>query len=220
MFRLFLFLLITFLSSAAFPQDTVNQVNTLGKKQGFWRKHDSLGRLVYEGYFKDGSPIGTFRYYYPSGEIKTISTLSENARHASVVTYFQNGQKMASGIYLNEKKESIWRFFSEKDGSLVSEESYQSGVKNGYSKVFFPEGGLADSTWYRKGKMDGWSEQYYSDGKLKVQTFYRNGEKNDTFHTYYMTGQIMSSGQYINDHPSGRWFYYTEKGEVIRTEDY
>lgn len=220
MFRFFLFFLITLFSLVAYPQDTINQMDSQGRKQGYWQKRDSLGRLAYDGYFKDGHASGTFHYYYQSGNIKTVSTLSQNGKRAVVVSFFQNGQKMASGIYYDEKKDSIWHFFSEKDGSLVSEESYEAGVKNGCSKLFFPDGVLADSTTWKNGKMEGLSEQYYSDGKIKVRSSYRNGEKQDAFNTYFMSGQTMISGHYLNDHPDGHWIYYNEKGEIVRTEDY
>ncbi|MCK9423932.1 MAG: hypothetical protein M0Q38_15185 [Bacteroidales bacterium] len=107
MFRFFLLFLITLFSLVAYSQDTISQLDSQGRKQGFWQKHDSLGNLVYDGYFKDGYPAGTFHYYYPSGKIKTISALSEKGRRAVVISFFQNGQKMASGNYYEEKKDSI-----------------------------------------------------------------------------------------------------------------
>ncbi len=220
MFRIYILFLLSLFPLSIYAQDTLNQTDPSGRKQGYWKKTDSAGHLVYEGSFKDGEPVGTFRYFYPDGKIKTISTLSQNGTHALVVSYFQNGQKMASGTYLNEKRDSLWQFYSEKDGALVSEEYYKTGAKNGISRVFFSGGGVAEKTTWKNGVMDGQSEQYFSDGKIKVRLTYKNGEKNDAFTTYFLSGQPMISGQYRNGHPAGHWIYYNEDGSVLRFEDY
>jgi len=220
MSQTYILLVLLFLPLAIFSQDTLNQTDPAGRKQGFWKKSDSAGHPVYEGRFKDGKPVGTFRYFYPDGQVKTRSTFSENGKFARVVSYFQNGNKMASGNYLNEKRDSIWQFFSEKDEILVSEESYQTGVKEGVSRVYFPGGGVAEITTWKNGVMDGLSEQYFSDGKIKVRLSYKNGEKNDSFTTWFLSGQPMISGQYNHGHPSGQWIYYNEDGSVLRTEDH
>ena len=220
MFRIFIITLLSIFSFSVFGQDTLNITDLNGRKQGFWRKHDTAGNIVYEGHFKDGFPVGEFRYYYPSGKLKTVSNLSNKGKRAVTVSYFPNGKKMASGIYLNEKKDSTWQFFSESNGTLVSEEHYKAGVIEGISYIFYPEGGLSEMHYYKNGIRDGLWEQYYMDGKLKLRGAYKAGEKQGLFKTLYNSGQVMFTGQYISGHQDGTWIYYNEKGSISKKEIY
>ncbi|MCX6266668.1 MAG: hypothetical protein NTW16_04830, partial [Bacteroidetes bacterium] len=148
MFRISMITLFTFFTCIAFAQDTLNITDGSGRRQGYWLKLDSSGRVIYQGRFKDGYPDGEFKYYYPDGKMKTVSRYSNQGKRAVTVSYFSNGRKMASGNYLNERKDSIWQFFSESNGSLVSEETYHSGIISGLTRVFYPEGGLSAMQYY------------------------------------------------------------------------
>ncbi len=218
------FLLLTYLVlltvCAVQGQDTINRLDAGGKKEGFWRKKDTAGATVYEGRFRNGVPEGEFRYFYPGGQLKTVLRYSENGRRASSVSYFTNGRKMAAGNYLDEKKDSIWQFFSEFDGSLVAEEEFRAGNRNGVSKVLFIEGGISEMTTYRDGVRDGAWEQYFTDGKPKLKGTFRNGEKDGQFRAWHVTGQLMVTGQYVNGHQEGTWAWFDEKGNLLRKEVY
>ncbi|MCX6305745.1 MAG: hypothetical protein NT040_12350 [Bacteroidetes bacterium] len=220
MFRISIITLLTFFSCILYGQDTVNIKDSRGLRQGYWRKLDSAGRMVYEGRFRDGVPTGSFRYYYPNGKLKTVSSISDKGRRATTVSYFPGGRKMAEGNYLDEKKDSTWQFFSESDGTLVSTESYQAGMISGLSKIFFPEGGLSELVYYKHGIKDGLWEQYFLDGKLKLRGAFREGEKQGAFTVFYNSGRLFISGQYSQGHQDGTWTYYDEKGVVSKKEIY
>lgn len=214
--------LIFFLFSSIFifGQDTVNLIDAQGRRQGVWKKSDSIGRKIYEGQFTDGKPTGIFRYYYPDGKLKTESAFSFGGRKAKSVSYYPNGRKMASGNYFDEKKDSVWQFFSEIDGVLLSEENYHLGVKDGFSKTYFPGGGLAELMSWKNGIKSGPWEQYFSDGKIKFRGNYQENEKSGAFQAFYLSGKIMFRGQYLNGHQSGLWLYYEENGKLLKKEQY
>ncbi len=60
------------MSSILYAQDTMNQTDSKGRKQGPWRKLER-GVLKYEGQFRDDKPVGTFTYYYDNKSIKAVS---------------------------------------------------------------------------------------------------------------------------------------------------
>ena len=214
---LFLFLLF---SLNLFAQDTVNVKDAAGRRQGYWQRLDTAGRKIYEGHFKDNIPVGEFRYYYPNGKIKVINIMSDNGHKAHSTAFFQGGYKMAEGIYIDEKRDSTWRFYSEYDGKLVSEETYKGGVKDGYSLTYYGGEGLAEKSSWKNGVMDGPWEQYYTDGKIRIAGNYRNGLRDGQVKTFYDSGQVMMDGQYIEGDPDGTWFYYDENGKLIKKETY
>jgi antitoxin component YwqK of YwqJK toxin-antitoxin module len=220
MIRVFLTVFFAFSLLCCCAQDTINQTDSKGKKQGFWQKQDSIGHKVYEGRFKDGLPMGEFRYYYPDGKLKTVSQVSRSGKIAMTVSYFANGKKMAAGRYLNEKKDSTWQFFSEEDGGMVAEENYKRGMRSGVSQYYRNDGKVSEViTWIAGVRYGPW-EQYYSDGKIRLRGAYLNDEKNGPFNTFYNSGQPMMSGAYVAGHMDGNWIYYDEKGKVTKKEYY
>ena len=220
MFRIFVTGIFTIFSLAGAGQDTINVKDASGLRQGFWWKSDTAGHVVYEGHFKDNLPVGEFRYFYANGKIKTISVISDHGKRAATISYFPNGLKMATGNYLNEKKDSTWQFFNESTGTLASVEPYKEGRIDGVSTIYYPEGGLSEKRSFRLGVRDGLWEQFYSDGKIKLRGAFKDGEKDGPFRTYYGSGLLMISGQYVQGHQSGTWVYFTEKGVISKKEYY
>ena len=218
--RLLLILIFTGISYWTSGQDSINRTDASGRKQGTWRKVDKDGHKLYDGQFKNGVPNGEFRYYYADGRLKAISVLSDDGKTARTVSYATNGRKIAEGNYRDEKKDSIWRYCSDYDGILLSEESYISGVKNGASKTFYPDGNITEVIYFRDGKKEGEWIQYFDDGQVKFRGAYVNDEKEGPFTVYYPGGKINISGAYKAGHMDGTWTFYEENGEVGRTEKY
>ena len=216
----FLFCLIFFTSVALFGQDTINKTDSTGKKQGYWIKKDKDGKKIYEGHFNHDIPLGEFKYYYPEGGLKAVSRLSDNGKRSLTTTYFKNGRRMAEGLYVNEIRDSTWKFYSEFDNSLVSEEFYEDGKKEGISKTFYPDGVVAERSTWRNGVRSGVWEQFYTDGKLKLKCAFLDDQKDGPLKTYHMSGRIWLTGQYIKGDADGTWTYITDKGEIETKEYY
>jgi len=63
----------------------------------------------------------------PDGTLKAVSVLSEDGKIARTQSFAGNGRKIAEGNYREEKKDSTWKYYSDLDGILISEETYLSG---------------------------------------------------------------------------------------------
>ena len=204
----------------AFSQDTINQVDAQGRKQGFWRKMDKDNLRVYEGQFRDDVPYGKFTYYYQNIKVRTISLISEDGKVARTTSWFANGKLMAKGNYLNQQRDSLWQFFSEYDGSLVSEEFYVNGKKHGTEKIFYPGNGVAEIIPWVDGVKEGEWEQFYDDGAPKLTGSYKDGEKEGPLLTFFLNGKLLVSGFYLNGRQDSTWVYYDDKGSVTLKEYY
>lgn len=64
-------------------------------KTGYWKFYYINGNLWFEGEFADGKPIGTFKFYYPSGEIYS------NVRYENVELYNRSGIKFLANEELD-----------------------------------------------------------------------------------------------------------------------
>lgn len=214
-----IFLFIS-LCLGSLAQDILNRVDEQGRKQGFWQKMDKDGLKVYEGQFTDDIPHGQFTYFYQNGKVRTVSMLSDNGRIAHTTSWFPNGKLMAKGKYADQQRDSLWQFFSEYDGSLVSEEFYLDGKKHGPEKIFFPGKGVAEIITWNDGVRDGKWEQFYDDGAPKLVCSYKNGEKEGPLMTFFVTGKLLVSGFYSNGHQDSTWIYYDDKGKITLKEFY
>lgn len=190
------------------PSD-LNQTDANGKKQGKWKKKDETGG--YEGQFKDDVPVGMFKYFYPKGELKATINHYDNGKKASAHMFHKNGKHKAIGLYYNQKKDSLWRYFDEKE-NLIAEEFYKKGVVNGISKDYFETGQLLQELQYRDGVKDGIWKQYYPNGKMKQQTTYVNGKLDGEFKMYADDGNLIMEGKYVDDLKTGNWFFYDSHG--------
>ena len=101
-----------FIFSITTSAQSFNKVDSDGKKQGVWKKTHENGTLRYEGAFRDDIAQGIFYYYYKTGELKLEKEFFHNGKAAATYIYYRNGNLKASGLYVNELKDSTWNYFN------------------------------------------------------------------------------------------------------------
>src|SRR5690606_23707813 len=80
--------------------DTLDQVDSQGRKQGWWRvvapNTDRTGypdgALVEEGRYQNGRRVGVWRRYWPNGQPMSEITYQMGRPRGPYVTYYRNGQ--------------------------------------------------------------------------------------------------------------------------------
>jgi antitoxin component YwqK of YwqJK toxin-antitoxin module len=217
--KLFYLLLILLLPLIGISQEAPNKTDAAGKKQGHWIKLDEKKKKIYEGDFINNIPTGKFSYYYPSGELKAITIFSKNGTIAHTKMFDIGGKIMGEGKYLNEKKDSLWKFYDE-EGVLLSEESYLNGLKNGSSKVYYRDGQIAEERTWKAGVLNGPRINYFENGQVKYKGQYIDGKVEGKVTYYHLTGKVDAEGIYKNDLKDGAWNYYNENGTLKRTDKY
>jgi antitoxin component YwqK of YwqJK toxin-antitoxin module len=218
---LFVILSGIFSTSHCIAQETRNnRIDSIGRKQGFWKKYNDEGLLKYEGNFKDNVPVGEFKYYYPTGKIKAISRFSDHGKKSFTTTFHPNGVTiMAEGKYINELKDSIWTYFDE-NKILISQEIYLNGQKNGPTKNYFNGSKVIEITNYKNGVKHGEWIRYYGDGNFKSKSVYENDLIQGLSQYFYPSGKVMVSGIYKNSVKDGIWMYFDEIGKTQKKETY
>lgn len=201
-------------------QTRLNSKDNLGRKQGYWKSFDEMGYLKYEGTFKNDIPVDTFKYYYPDGKLRALSFFYNEGMQSHTKLYHRNEKIMAEGNYLNQKKDSIWRYYSEYDGVLLSEEIYVNNQKSGLWRQFFPNGKVAEEINYKNDVEDGEWKQFYTDGTKKLDGFYVQGLKEGLIQMFYPNGQVETTGTYLHSLKEGVWKYFSEEGKNIKDELY
>ncbi len=201
-------------------QPTLNQVDKNGKKQGKWVKKDKYERVLYEGNFKDGKPEGEFKYYYDNKDIKTISVFSKNGTFCRTKHYFPENVLMAEGNYLNEKRDSVWKFYNAPN-ALVSEESFKNGKKDGFEKNYNGKGKLVEERNWKDSVLNGTWKKYYENGEIQQEGNYLNGKLEGQMTFFYPEKIVAVSGSYVHSLKQGKWVQYHRSGKYItQSENY
>ncbi len=210
---IFFILLSGWSYSRAQVKDTINRFDKEGLKQGTWVRKDDRGRKVYTGRFKDDLPVGKFTYYYPTGNVKSITTFYPGVNEAFTVFYNEEGQKVSMGKVTGDKKDSTWVFFDSND-SIASVENYRKGKKEGVFRSYYTNRRLLEEKNYSNDELEGPAKEYFDNGKIRVDVNYRHGLHNGKARFYFLSGQLNVEGDYLNDFKEGTWNFYEENGTL------
>ncbi|HEV7230202.1 MAG TPA: hypothetical protein VGO45_02675 [Bacteroidia bacterium] len=199
--------------------DSINWVDSKGMKQGKFRKTDKDGKTIYEGYFRNNNPYGTFKYYDEDGKITAISVFSKDGKSCHTTMFHRTGNIWAKGKYVNQLRDSVWEFYS--NDTLVRREGYLAGKQNGSSISYYHGGGIVDQSTWKNGVQEGLWKEYNPDGKLKGEGNYVNGCLSGLVIYYCAEGTKRVEAYYKDCLPEGEWKYYKcSTGEFQRSIKY
>jgi TonB family protein len=109
-------------------------------------------------------------------------------------SFHKNGTVDTKGRYVNNKKESFWRSYSDK-------------------------GQLVDSAFYKNGFIQGISLRWYEDGKIQDSLVFET-EGKGVCHGYWQDGSPRQSGPFVSGVKQGRWTYFYPGGPKCQEVQY
>lgn len=216
---LFGFFLFT-LSVSAQEGEATNQLDAEGKKHGVWEVfyENEDKQLRYRGEFDHGQPIGTFFYYYESGEKSSeVTHLSDGFADARF--FHKNGTIMGEGKYKDQDKTGEWRFY-DNHTVLSSVEPYSEGKLDGLVRVYHLNGQVAAEIPYVQGRKNGPFKEYNTDGKVRIEGTYADGTFDGEYKQYYDDGSKYMTGFYKAAVKDSIWKYYNDEGYIMYQELY
>jgi antitoxin component YwqK of YwqJK toxin-antitoxin module len=193
-----------------YPNGKIASEGTMrdGKPDGYWKSYDEYGNLVSEGNRKNFQLDSLWKFYDENGKLKLSITYKNGKKNGYRTTYLE-------------------------DRILV--DSFANDVKNGYSKVLYPDGKLKRITPFKNGLEDGVEKEYAEDGRLIMIATYTNGflrhreymnalddlgRKQGLWKEFYPDGKLKMAGNYLNGLKHGYFKYYDEEGNLIKIEKY
>jgi len=225
--KTFCTLILLVVSTCAFTQMNVKDVQ--GRKQGPWqKKYENSVAIEYKGQFKDDKPVGTFTYYYKSGNLKGTVVHDEKTGRSVAVFYHDNASKLvfAKGIYRNQLKDSVWDYFGP-SGRQSLKETYLKDKLNGMTTVYYvPEEVdnrklmVAKTSMYKNGVLDGDMIEYFESGTVKSKVKYVNGVKEGVSVINHPAGNPMVKENYIHGVLHGWQYAYDITGKEIGKKYY
>ncbi len=210
--------MVLFFGCSLVGSSQVNQTDANGLRQGPWKKEYPNGRLMYEGLFSDGKPVGEWSRYYEGGQVKAKIRYVENSDSAYAQLFDPHGRKMAEGAYLDEQRTGTWILYSE--NRKVAEETYRQGQKHGTSRTFYPTGELFEESEWQEGVQEGNYRAFFKNGNPYMQCKYQGGKRNGLCLSHFMNGRVEMEALYKEDLREGAWKFYDEDGNLLYTLHY
>jgi len=218
-----LFILTLFLTSA-YAQDVTNQFDKDGKRHGLWSKdYHQTDQKRYEGVFKHGKEIDSFKFYTLSAGKSVLSAVKVFNEKDSIanVTFFASNKKVISKGQMNGKRfVGEWIFYHKNSSAKMIVENYNDeGLLSGERFVYYLNGGLAESAHYKNGKLEGEAKWFSEQNNLLRHTYYKDDKLDGKTSYYDADGNLTSEGSYIKNQKKGIWKYYTD-GKVTKEIDH
>ncbi len=189
----------------------INQKDNNGLRQGLWQKKQDNGKMLYEGNFKDGKPIGEWKRYHPGGRIKAIINYQSDSDSAFTQLFDELGKKVAEGNYIDQKKEGNWIYYSK--NRKIAEEYFLKGIKNGMSKKYYDTGELMETADWVNGKQEGKYQILYKSGEPYLQCKMLDDKRHGMCLVHSQNGKMEMEANYKNNLRHGEWKFYDQNGE-------
>ncbi len=164
-------------------QDTLNRVDEMGRKQGYWKVTAPVaekpgyenGELIEEGRYTNSKRIGVWRRYWPNGSVMSEITYQMGRPRGEYKTFYPNGKVEESGSWdldRNTGKFQRWH----PNGQLAQDFVFNAnGVRDGEQKYYHENGKLAVQVEVNEGREDGALKRYTPDGQLQQVAEFNNG---------------------------------------------
>lgn len=193
-----------------------------GKKQGIFREYGKDGEIIssaiYEDNIKVGEGIitgsgkyqGSWKMYYPTGEIKAEGEYLEGNKDGKWKYYYLTGEIEQKGNYKNNLASGEWIWYF-KSGEVKRQEYYRKGREDGKSIEFSEDGGIINNGNYIDGLRTG--DWFLTIGDHEENGEYIDNEKNDKWRSYYLkTKSIYFEGEFSLGIPVKKHIYYYPNG--------
>jgi antitoxin component YwqK of YwqJK toxin-antitoxin module len=222
--ELILSFIFTIILTLGYAQEPVNQFDKEGKRHGLWTKsYHQTNQKRYEGVFKHGKEIDTFKYY----------TLSEGKSVLSAVKVFRVKNSLAEVSFFASNKKVIsegrmngrlyigqWVFYHNNSTAKMIVENYnKEGLLEGERFVYYKNGSVGEKAFYKNGKLNGEAKWFSEKSTLLRLTNYKDDVLHGNSMNYDSAGDITSEGNYIEDQKKGIWSYY-EDGKLSKKIDH
>jgi len=203
------------------------------------------GNLEQKVSLKNERPHGLMLTYYEAGNIRQEAYYNEGVREGQFIRYHLTGMMAEESYYKNGYIDSVSRYWDNVFGTMLKQEYYKLGKKDGCWLTFNENGDTLTMYNYSNDVLNGPYKRFYSGvietgdaGNGKESTFDRSKSKRmyvrelDEYGTYvdgkldgeFKTGlynrEAHAEGTYAMGVMVGEWKYYNADDKLVLHEKY
>ncbi|WP_111683821.1 toxin-antitoxin system YwqK family antitoxin [Winogradskyella tangerina] len=222
--KVYLVFIFTITLTLVSAQKSVNQYDKDGKRHGLWTKnYYQTDQKRYEGTFKHGKEIDTFKYYTLSdgkSVLSAIKVFNENDSLAKTTFYTSKKKIISEGMMNGKRYIGQWTYYHKNSPQKMIVENFNDdGKLEGERAVFYINGNIAEKANYLNGELNGKSEWFSEDNLMLRESVYKQGKLQGLTKNYDKKGLIASEGNYKDDKKAGIWKYY-KNGKITKEIDH
>jgi antitoxin component YwqK of YwqJK toxin-antitoxin module len=213
--KLYFAFIFTIILTNGFAQKSINGFDKDGKRHGLWTKnYHKTDQIRYEGVFKHGKEIDSFKYYTLSAGksvLSAVKVFNENDSLADV-TFYSSTKKVISKGKMNGKRfVGEWIYYHKNSPAKMIVENYNaSGELDGERNVYYRNGLIAEKAFYKNGKLNGEAKWFAENNILLKSSYYVDDQLNGKTINYDAFGNKTSEGDYTANQKKGVWKYYKD----------
>ena len=139
------------------------------------------GKILSEGYMKNGKPEGYWKTYYTTGILKAEGNRKNYLLDSVWIFYNSTGDTISKINYLLGRKNGYYTEYNtdrsrpEYIGAPKSKELYVNDLKEGRSFYYYPDGKIREVVDYENDKPEGTGIEYAEDGRIITIKRYNKG---------------------------------------------
>ena len=164
-------------------KDTINRVDTTGKRQGKWIITNKIAhkpcyadnQKVEEGVFVSSKKIGLWTEYYCNNGLKSKITYENNRPNGYAIMYHENGKIKEEGLWKNNRWVGDYKLYYE-NGQVQQAFKFNTSGKREGEQVYNYENGqtMIKGNW-AEGQESGVVTEWYENGDIKSEKNFTGG---------------------------------------------
>jgi len=221
LYSLFTISCLIFIGFSAFSQN--NNINP----NGFNVFYHENGQKSSEGYMVNGEPDGYWKTYHENGILKSEGNRKDFELDSIWRFYNEEGNLSLEINYMEGKKNGVRKTIRDKE---IVEENFVDDVKQGFTIVYFQEGGIKSKTPFDNGLENGLAMEFSREGNIINLIEYKkgfvvnrervnrkdgNGLKQGKWKYFYENGIVRLEGTYKDDKKNGYFKEYDKDGNML-----
>ena len=126
------------------------------------------------------------------------------------------------GLYYDENDKPYTGIYKEfyEGGTVRTEMVLKEGMKDGYIRIYFPDGKLHEIRSYKHNKMDGKWETRNRKGIKTAEAHYLKGFKDGKWLIWDDKGVLRYDMTYRNGKKTGVWKIYDANGKLVSEKNF
>lgn len=170
-------------ASAEMSVDTLNQLDAMGRKQGWWtitapapdKPGYTNGQLIEEGRYANSKRVGRWKRYWPNGKVMSEISYQMGRPRGDYRTYYPDGRVEEQGTWDLDRNTGVFKRWHP-NGQLAQDFVFDAnGTRNGVQKYYHENGQLEVEVNIKEGKEDGTLKRYYANGDLQQVAEFNGG---------------------------------------------
>ncbi len=201
-----------------FGEYTINgSVDSANLKQGYWKIINVKSNLLYQGSYVDSKKNGWWDILC-NNKLVSCGKYELNKKQG-FWRYLKFGTETLKFVnYQNDTLVGLTQEFTS-DSILISEGSFNKGLKDGYWKFYYIDGTIKEQGYFHNNYKSGWWQSYDNKGNLIEEASYSQDEISG-YVKRYINGLITEEGKQFNGKKRGTWRFYNLEGKQNRIHEY